>query len=199
MLEAVKLCKAFDGRPVIRDFSMRLDPGCRVCLTGPSGSGKTTLLRLLMGLEKPDSGQLSIPRGTRFSAVFQEDRLLEQLTAAANVSLVSPAPLGDITALLKALGLDMESLAQPVSAFSGGMKRRVALCRALLAQYDVLCLDEPYKGLDASLREQVIQVVDAYTQGKTVVLVTHDLREAEGYERIELPNLSSLPSTSESQ
>lgn len=193
MLEAVRLCKSFDGRPIIRDFSMRLDSGCRICLTGASGSGKTTLLRLLMGLEKPDGGELSIPRGTRFSAVFQEDRLLEQLTAAANVSLVSPAPLEAITALLKALGLNTESLAQPVSAFSGGMKRRVALCRALLAEYDVLCLDEPYKGLDAPLRAQVMRVVDAHTQGKTVVLVTHDLHEAEGYERIELQNPSLPP------
>ena len=57
MLEAVKLCKAFDGRPVIQDFSIRMKPGSRVCLTGPSGSGKTTLLRLLMGLEKPAPSQ----------------------------------------------------------------------------------------------------------------------------------------------
>ena len=104
MLEAVKLCKAFDGRPVIQDFSIRMKPGSRVCLTGPSGSGKTTLLRLLMGLEKPDSGTLSMPRGTRFSAVFQENRLLEQLTAEANVALVSAAPRQEITALLNALG-----------------------------------------------------------------------------------------------
>ena len=143
MLEAVKLCKAFDGRPVIQDFSIRMKPGSRVCLTGPSGSGKTTLLRLLMGLEKPDSGTLSMPRGTRVSAVFQENRLLEQLTAEANVALVSAAPRQEITALLNALGLDAKSLSQPVSTFSGGMKRRAALCRALLAPYDILCLDEP--------------------------------------------------------
>jgi len=189
MLEAIKLCKAFDGRPVIQDFSIRLKPGSRVCLTGPSGSGKTTLLRLLMGLEKPDSGTLSMPRGTHFSAVFQENRLLEQLTAEANVALVSAAPRQEIAALLNALGLDAKSLAQPVSTFSGGMKRRAALCRALLAPYDILCLDEPYKGLDEALRAQVMRIVDEHTRGKTVVLVTHDLREAEGYELIQLPPL----------
>lgn len=197
MLEAVKLCKAFDGRPVIQDFSIRLRPGNRICLMGPSGSGKTTLLRLLMGLEKPDSGTLSIPRGARFSAVFQENRLLEQLTAESNAALVSTASRPEITALLNALGLDAKSLAQPVSTFSGGMKRRVALCRALLAPYDILCLDEPYKGLDEALRKQVMRVVGEHTRGKTVVLVTHDLREAEGYELIELSPLSSCLPTNQ--
>lgn len=91
MLEAVNVSKAYDGRPVIRDFSARFVPGSHTCLMGPSGCGKTTLLRLLMGLEAPDSGQIRIPEGTRFSAVFQEDRLLNRLTAAANVRLAARA------------------------------------------------------------------------------------------------------------
>ena len=65
MLEAVNVSKAYDGRPVIRDFSARFVPGSHTCLMGPSGCGKTTLLRLLMGLEAPDSGQIRIPEGTR--------------------------------------------------------------------------------------------------------------------------------------
>ena len=187
MLEAVNVSKAYDGRPVIRDFSARFGPGSHTCLMGPSGCGKTTLLRLLMGLEAPDSGQIRIPEGTRFSAVFQEDRLLNRLTAAANVRLAARASITQAAELLLELGIPPESLSQPVSTFSGGMKRRVALCRALLAEYDVLTLDEPYKGLDEDTRAKVMRLVDVYTRGRTVILVTHAAEEAMGYDLIHLP------------
>ena len=187
MLEAINVSKAFDGHPVIRDFSARFAPGSRTCLMGPSGCGKTTLLRLLMGLEAPDSGRVCIPEGTRFSAVFQEDRLLNRLTAAGNVRLAARVPAAQAEKLLLALGIPAESLSQPVSAFSGGMKRRVALCRALLAEYDVLTLDEPYKGLDEETRERVMRLVEEHTAGRTVILVTHAPEEAVGYDLIHLP------------
>ena len=186
MLEAVNVSKAFDGRTVIRDFSARFPPGSHTCLMGPSGCGKTTLLRLLMGLTAPDSGEIHIPPGSRFSAVFQEDRLLERLTAAANVRLAARVSPHEVHALLEEMGIPAESLAQPVGAFSGGMKRRVALCRALLADYDALMLDEPYKGLDETTRAQVMRLVAQHTRGRTVVLVTHDPAEAAGYETIHL-------------
>ena len=110
MLEAVNVSKAYDGRPVIRDFSARFVPGSHTCLMGPSGCGKTTLLRLLMGLEAPDSGQIRIPEGTRFSAVFQEDRLLNRLTAAANVRLAARASTFRPLALWKARTASMSSV-----------------------------------------------------------------------------------------
>lgn len=180
MLEAVDLCKGFDGRPVIERFSARLEPGKAYCVMGPSGCGKTTLLYLLMGLIKPDAGKVIRDRDLRFSAVFQEDRLLEQMNAVSNVALVSRAPRDQIEAMLKTLGLEEQSLGQPVSTFSGGMKRRVALCRALLAEYDVLFLDEPYKGLDEATRERTMAVTAQASRGKTVLLVTHDSRESAG-------------------
>lgn len=183
-MEAVNLCKSYDGRAVLQDVCFRLEAGGHYALMGPSGSGKTTLLRLMMGLEKPDRGEIRLPAGKRFSVVFQEDRLLEQLTAAANVRLVSSAPMEAIRAMLLELGIASDSLSEPVSAFSGGMKRRVALCRALLAPYQVLLLDEPYKGLDEENRLRAMRLVQRETRGKTVVLVTHDPREAEDYERI---------------
>ena len=184
MLEAVDLCKSFDGKLVIDHLSMHLQTGHHYCLMGASGCGKTTLLNLLMGLIKPDSGKIHT-HGARMSAVFQEDRLLEQMTAHDNVALVSTAPDDEIHALLQKLGIDEESLPQqPVSTYSGGMKRRVALCRALLADFDVLFLDEPYKGLDDETRTRVMELVSHYTQDKTVLLVTHDREEADGYEAL---------------
>lgn len=186
MLEAVNLQKSFDGKQVLSGFSARFEDGGHYALMGPSGCGKTTLLNLLMGLQKPDGGEVRMPGGTKLSAVFQEDRLLKQMTAQANVALVSTASRNEIEALLMELGIDEESLLKPVGTYSGGMKRRVALCRALLAEFDVLFLDEPYKGLDVETRKRVMKIVERYTQGKTVVLVTHDREEAEGYQMISL-------------
>jgi len=181
MLEAIQLSKSFDGKSVLTNFSIRLEKGQKYCLMGASGSGKTTLVNLLLGLLKPDSGSIRRAPELKMSAVFQEDRLLEQMTAAANVALVSRAPNSQIENLLVQLGITPESLLQPVSTYSGGMKRRVALARALLAEYDVLFLDEPYKGLDEETRERVMQIVHDYTQGKTVLLITHDKEEAAGF------------------
>lgn len=189
MLEAIKLSKAFDGKPVIRDFSMTLEPCGRYCLMGPSGCGKTTALRLLAGLCKPDSGELRGLSRLKPSVVFQENRLLEQLSAIGNVRLVSKATEEQIAQILIELGLEQDSLSQPVSAFSGGMKRRVALCRALMADYDILFLDEPYKGLDDATKAKVMRVVMRLARGKTVLLVTHDAREAEGFHITEMKPL----------
>ena len=186
MLEAVNLQKSFDGKNVIRQFSFRFEDGGHYCLMGPSGCGKTTLLNLLMGLQKPDAGEVRTSAAAKLSAVFQEDRLLKQMTAQANVAMVSNAPKEKINALIKEIGIDEERHSQPVSTFSGGMKRRVALCRALLAAFDVLFLDEPYKGLDEETREKVMEIVSRHTRGKTVLLVTHDREEAEGYQMVPL-------------
>ena len=181
MLEAIQLTKAFKGQTVLSGFSARLEKGGHYCLMGASGSGKTTLINILLGLMKPDNGTIRRAPDLTMSAVFQEDRLLEQMTAAANVALVSKATNNEIEGLLTALGIPPESLLQPVSTYSGGMKRRVALARALLAEYDVLFLDEPYKGLDEATRGQVMQIVNRYTNGKTVLLITHDKEETAGY------------------
>ncbi|MBQ8536546.1 MAG: ATP-binding cassette domain-containing protein, partial [Clostridia bacterium] len=131
MLEAVNLCKSFEGKPVITGFSQKFLPGVHYGLMGPSGCGKTTLLNLLMGLLKPDNGE--IKGRPKLSAVFQEDRLLEHMTAHGNIRLVCNAPDEAIAQMLLSLGLPEESLTQPVAEYSGGMKRRVALARALLA------------------------------------------------------------------
>lgn len=185
-LEATNLSKSFDGKPVVADFSAAFPEGSRTCLMGPSGCGKTTLMNLLMGLIRPDSGEIWRQEGLRISAVFQENRLLEPLTAEANVAFVNPPDRSAIRPLLLELGIPEDSLAQPVSTFSGGMKRRVALCRALLADSHMLFLDEPYKGLDEDTRAKVMRIVKERTQKKTVVLITHDRQEAEGFSVIEL-------------
>jgi len=174
-----RICKAFGDKTVLNSFSAELRQGSRYCIMGASGGGKTTLLNIILGLQRADSGTVSgVPQN--IAAVFQEDRLCEPYSAVANVLAVTGKTVAeqDIIALLGALGLQ-GSEHTPVKNLSGGMRRRVALARALLAKSELLILDEAFKGLDDSTRERVIAVLLEYSKGKTVILATHDLRDAE--------------------
>lgn len=187
-IEIRKLSKAFDGQSVFENFSATIEENRITGIMGPSGGGKTTLLRMLMGLLPPDSGSISGLEGKRFSAVFQEDRLCENVSALSNVRLVADLPPDDIREAFAEVGIP-EATGQPMRAFSGGMKRRVALVRALLAPSDVLFLDEPFKGLDEENKQRAIAYAQKKAQGKTVILVTHDRSEIEsiGAALLELP------------
>ena len=146
-------------------------------LLSPPGGGKTTLLRILLGLEKPDSGEL-MGTAVRWSAVFQEDRLLEGLDALGNLrfALGTDYEEAKAVAMLTALGLTWET-GKPVGAWSGGMKRRLALARALLAVSDAVALDEPFTGLDEENRRRAALCIAAAAETKPVLLVTHDRTE----------------------
>ena len=182
------LTKSYGGREVLRGVSFTAGEGV-TCVMAPSGSGKTTLLRLILGLEAPESGEVSVPPGCRFAAVFQEDRLLEGLDALENLRFVLGPDLEEPAAwsLLEELGLgDVGN--KPVRTYSGGMKRRLALARALLTPSDVLVLDEPFTGLDGDNRLRALECVRRAAAGKPVLLVTHDPRDAAdlGARRVEL-------------
>ena len=178
-IELQNVCKAFGEKQVLQDFSHTFPEGELTCVMGPSGCGKTTLLSLLLGLEQPDSGRVLGMEGRRKSAVFQEDRLCENAGAVSNLRLVNPTlTREEAEAMLRDLGLG-DSLRQPVREFSGGMKRRTAILRALIAPYDVLFADEPFQGLDQDTKGLVLDYWRERTRGKTVILVTHDLAEAE--------------------
>lgn len=169
------------GDQVVLDrFDLDLPDGSVTALMGPNGSGKTTVARVLLGLTTPDAGQVRgldhVPR----AAVFQDDRLCDHLTAVANVRLVLgravSAPV--VVAGLVRAGLDEASLAKPVRELSGGQRRRVAVVRALLAEADLVVLDEPFTGIDAQARTAVMDLVRERCAGRTVLLITHDRSEA---------------------
>ncbi|MDD3347003.1 ATP-binding cassette domain-containing protein [Oscillibacter sp.] len=176
------LCKAYGGKTVLDHLSFTVERGV-TCVMAPSGSGKTTLLRLLLGLETPDSGRVIVPEGLRWAAVFQEDRLLEHLDALGNLRFVLGAALEESQArqMLKELGLG-DAGGKPVRAYSGGMKRRLALCRALLAPSDALALDEPFTGLDGENRSRAMESIRRRSAGKIVILVTHEAASAAALE-----------------
>lgn len=164
---------------MLRTLSLTFPAGSCTAVMGPSGSGKTTLLRVLMGLEKAYEGKVSgIPE--KRSAVFQEDRLQDFYSALANLRLTLPG-IKNETLLheLSLLGLTGPDARKPARSLSGGMKRRVALARAMLADGEVLFLDEPFKGLDEKTRTQAIEFVRTHRNGRTLIAVTHDEREAE--------------------
>ena len=171
---AEQLCKAYESQNVLQNVSFTLEPGV-TCVMAPSGAGKTTLLRILLGLERPDSGRVMAPANCRWSVVFQEDRLLEQLDAMGNLRFVLGGALDEAAAreVLAELGLD-DVGEKRVRDYSGGMKRRLALARALLTDADALALDEPFTGLDEENRIRAWQCIQKRTAGKIVLLVSHE-------------------------
>ena len=172
------LSKSYNGMPVFQNVDLELEEGGIYCLLAPSGAGKTTLFRILMGLEQADKGEIKgIPRGP-IAAVFQEDRLCPALTAQKNIQLVHPVIAGeDLLRELQAL-LPEDSLDKPVCEFSGGMRRRVALMRALLAPGQLLLMDEPFTGLDEDTRETAMEYVLNHRRGRTLLFTTHHVEEA---------------------
>lgn len=169
--------KSFGSKQVLADFSVAFEQGSRTCIMGVSGGGKTTVLNILMGLIKPDSGSIFNPP-KKISAVFQEDRLCEPYSAVKNIFAVTGKLVSEekIIAMLGDLGLSgSEHIA--VKSLSGGMRRRVALARALLAESEMVILDEPFKGLDEETRERVIDVLLRNLNGRTLIVATHDARD----------------------
>ena len=183
LLEAKNISKSFGNTVVLNDFSYKFDRGVYV-LSEPSGAGKTTLLRILCGLEVADSGTVSKPPHAKTVMMFQEDRLLENLSVRANIMLAIKAHSQEqkqnarerITEALGAVGLEGTEN-KPVSELSGGQKRRVALLRTLFADADILLFDEPLKGLDEALKQQVIGFVKPFVESKIVIWVTHTPEE----------------------
>ena len=172
------LTKRYGGEAVLNGVSFVLHEGI-TCLMAPSGAGKTTLLRILLGLERADGGRVTGLAGHRVSAVFQESRLLPGLDAEGNLRFALGAEYDRVSAaeMLRELGLS-DVGTKPVRDYSGGMQRRLALARALLAPWELLLLDEPFAGLDRASRDRAAGCVRRCAAGKTVLAVTHDETDA---------------------
>jgi len=174
VISVKNLSKSFGGHVVLKNFSAQI-PLCGVTVfRGASGAGKTTLFRLLLGLEKPDAGEIVGMEKRIPAVVFQEDRLLPWTTALDNVALGSNAARAEVA--LSRLGL-CESMCQLPRELSGGMKRRVAIARALAYGGDILFLDEPFTGLDEeNKRIAANALLSAHVP---ILVITHDDAEAE--------------------
>jgi osmoprotectant transport system ATP-binding protein len=198
MLELREVVKSFDGKAALRSVSLRLAHGQTGVLIGVSGSGKSTVLRMVIGLLEPDAGEVSfggvrVERANalelrrRMGYVIQDGGLFAHLTAYENVAVMPrylrwPAQRlsARIEELRELVRLPADALQRFPVQLSGGERQRVSLMRALVLDPDVLLLDEPLAALDPITRVELQRDLRAIfrTLGKTVLLVTHDLREA---------------------
>jgi len=200
-ISVVSLTKTYPGAstPALKSVSLDVAPGTFVVLLGPSGSGKTTLLRCLAGIERIDSGSLSIgsrvvadgrshvpPEQRDLSMVFQDYALWPHMTALDNVAFAlrrRHLPRAECRAralvMLSRVGLEEFAKRYP-NELSGGQQQRVALARALIADTGLILCDEPLSNLDADLRERMRVEISSLVReaGATTVYITHDQAEA---------------------
>lgn len=179
------LHKSYDNHKVLNNLSMDFAKNKITVITGPSGCGKTTLLNIISRIEKEDSGEV-ILNNKDISYIFQEDRLIPNLTVYENIAFVLKSKMHkeEMENIIDRY-LDMVKLTECKdklpSKLSGGMKRRVAIARAFAYKSDLLLMDEPFKGLDDKLKSEIIEYfLKIYQKDKrTIILVTHDMKEAE--------------------
>ena len=177
MINIENLSFSYGEKEVFKNFSAVLE-NPRTVFRGPSGCGKTTLLRIIAGLEKNYTGTVSgVP--ARVSFMFQEDRLIPYLSAIDNVRIVLRGKNNrdEIRNNLLSI-LPDDSLDIPVSSLSGGMKRRVALARALSYPGKLIILDEPFTGLDKDTKLNVIDYILKMRNNRTLLIATHGTDDA---------------------
>lgn len=170
------LNKKFGEKIIFNNFSASFSSDKITCIMGESGSGKTTLFNILSSLTIPDSYEiLNVPK--KIGYVFQENRLCENFSAITNIKIaLSNKTVSDeeIEKNLNSVGI-YDVSKKPVSKFSGGMKRRVAIVRAIMSDSDLILLDEPLNGLDEENQKKVIEYIINNTKNKVVIISTHDI------------------------
>ncbi len=206
MIQVERVSKLFPGKsgsPVIalNDISLNVSPGEFVMIVGPSGSGKSTLLFTIGGMQHPTEGRVVFAdtdiyslgstkraaiRRTRIGFVFQTFNLVPYLTCLDNV--IVPAVLAGKSRgrslrrgknLLERIGLS-ERLKHRPSELSVGERQRVALCRSLINEPDVILADEPTGNLDEAMTGEVMDILKSLNaEGQTILMATHDPRLAE--------------------
>ena len=179
MIAARGLGRRFGAKRVLRDLDLDVPAGEFLLVTGPNGSGKSTLLALLAGLLAPTEGELAVDlTRERIGYLAHEPLVYKELTALENLDLYGslyhvPERRETIGALLERFGL-WEARHQRVGSFSRGMQQRLALCRVLLHDPELLLLDEPYSGLDAGAQTLVDDLLAESAGARTLVVASHD-------------------------
>jgi len=173
------LYKRFGEKRIFNGESFDFADGKVNYILGESGIGKTTLLRIIAGLDKSFKGEF-VDVSDKISYVFQEPRLFPNLTVEENIKIVSEESHHSITDILKILELENEIYALP-SSLSGGMKMRVALARAIYSDGELYLMDEPFGALDEDLKARILPQIFNLLKGKTVIIISHNLEEANLY------------------
>lgn len=199
MIRLEHISKGFGPTQVLTDINLEIDEGQRLCIVGGSGSGKSVLLKILLGLETPDSGEVYIDeRATTrlrrtewhdilqaFGVVFQGSALFDSISILENVGMrlfeEGRIPRREIEAAvvraLEQVGLSARLLPLFPAALSGGMRKRVAIARAIIANPRYLVYDEPTTGLDPVSSQVIDELMQQLGEepGRTSIIVTHDM------------------------
>ena len=197
MIDLKNVTKSFGDVHAARDVSFHVSKGEIVCLIGPSGSGKSTVLRCIDGLEKPESGTVTIEgeemafqepqklqrQRTKMGFVFQHFNLFPHMTVLNNLTLAPIQVLGQSPEQARATALELLErvhLSDKKDAYprqlSGGQQQRVAIARSLCMNPDVMLFDEPTSALDPEMVGEVLDVMKELARdGMTMVVVTHEM------------------------
>ena len=190
-LQLLNISKTVSGKEILKNINWEISQEDCFLLMGPPDSGKTLLIRLMLGLEKPDSGSVNLLGDYKYSSinagvVFQEDRLCEQFSAVENVAMVnkrlSERVAGD--ELLKFL--PEERIWVPVCELNEVERRLVCIVRASIIPSDILLLDEPLRGMDSSLCKKAVDYIRDRAGHKGIVFAQRDDRGLESLRRFVL-------------
>ena len=178
-IELLDVCKSYGGRKVLDKFSLTFESEHSYIVTGPAGSGKTTLIRIMLGLEKQDSGTVSLLGDYKYpylnaGVVFSEDRLVMNATAVRNVTMVNKK-IYEIVAREELSKLLPEGCADMrVGALTPEQRRIVAIVRACCIPFDMLIMDEPFQGISGAMRERVIPFIREKQSRNPLLIATRN-------------------------
>ena len=194
------LSKSYDQREIISNLSISLEKGDKFSIIGPSGSGKTTLLKLLIGVEKFDSGEIIIddyvfdhhnhkkfPKN-KIGMVFQGHHLFPHMSVIENVTLSlklvkknnSKLAIEKANKTLSKVKISTDLYSKLPKDLSGGEKQRVAIARMLVLEPEIMLFDEPTASLDPELIYDILEIIDSLSKSsKTMIFVTHEIKFAE--------------------
>ena len=217
VVEVEDLTVAYDAKPVLWDIDLRIPQGKLMAVIGPNGAGKTTLIKAMLGLLPPVSGAVQFFSQEKAGGRSQKNRI-GYVPQSGSVDWDFPATVLDVVLMgcygklgwikrprkadtelalqtLKKVGMD-EYISRQISQLSGGQQQRVFLARALVQQADVYFMDEPFKGVDAQTEKAIVLLLkELKEQGKTVVVVHHDLQTvADYFDWVTLINLQVIAS-----
>lgn len=176
-IEIKNISKSFNDKEVFKNLSLSINSGERIALVGKSGIGKTTFLRLLMKELVPDSGEIIFSEDVRYSVVFQDNLLFENKTVYENIIFVKDISKEDVKKYLKTLYLE-DIIDKKVCELSGGMKRRVAILRAIIYSGNLFIFDEALREVDLKTRDEIVNIINTMVK-ETLIITTHNLNDIE--------------------